>query len=88
MEPNQIPNPGAQQSPSVPAKSFGPIIGIAVIVIALVVGALYFWGEALVKEDAALVPVSQPDEIDSIEADLDSRSSADIDFSDIESDLR
>lgn len=87
MEPNQIPNPEAQQSPAASGKSFGPIIGIGVIVLALVVGALYFWGGALMKDEAELAPVSSSDDIESIQADLGASSGSDVDFSDIESDL-
>jgi hypothetical protein len=87
MEPNQIPSPETQQSPAASGTSFGPIIGIGVIILALVVGALYFWGGAIAKDEAELAPVSSSDEVEDIEADLESQSSAEIDFSDIEGEL-
>lgn len=56
----------------------GAIIGILVIIIILVIGGLYFWGERLVETDtqqmetpAAFQPEeSTSDEVTAIEADL------------------
>lgn len=88
MEPNQTPTPETQPTTVTPGTSFGPIIGIIVIVIALVIGALYFWGGAVTQNsEAELAPVSSSDDLASIEADLMASSSAEFDFSDIESDL-
>ncbi len=44
MEPNQ--NQPVQSAPS-EKKSFGPLVGIIVIAIALVLGAFYVWGGKL-----------------------------------------
>ncbi len=44
----------AQVSGGMPPKksgSIGPIVGIAIIIIVLLLGGLYFWGEQLKKED-------------------------------------
>jgi hypothetical protein len=35
----------------VPSKSSGPIIGVVIIVILMVLGALYFWGARLNQQD-------------------------------------
>lgn len=37
----------------------GPIIGAIIVVILLVFGALYFWGQQLNKEEVAETPVIQ-----------------------------
>ena len=66
-------------------KPMGPIIGVAIIVIVLILGGLYFWSTQLSKEemtaeeitaqeDPALIELqkqSDSDEIADIEADLD-----------------
>ena len=62
MEPNQIPQ--APQNPSMPPHTeftappkksggMGPILGILIIILLLIVGALYLWGEKLSQEDGA-----------------------------------
>ncbi|MDP1625404.1 MAG: hypothetical protein Q8L64_06655 [bacterium] len=86
MEPNQTQTPETQVAPS--HRSFGPIIGIGVIIIALIVGALYFWGGAITKNDeAGLAPLSSSDDLDSIESDLMMSTDLEFDFSDIEKEL-
>jgi len=56
-------------------KSVGPIIGIIIIVIVLIAGALYFWGATLNKSEA-LPPITEPaplsnsDSLENINADL------------------
>ncbi len=66
-------------------RSSGPIVGVVVIILVLVVGALYFWGAELNKEQSqsaekivngadpvtnSLRSQSQSDSVDSIQADL------------------
>jgi uncharacterized protein HemX len=85
MEPNQNPNqftsPIQATAPQKSHKSAGPIIGILVIIIIMVLGGLYFWGQRLdqqIQQTQEEVPQqsqtqdTQPtsDEVSSIEADL------------------
>jgi len=42
---NQIP----PTQPAAP-KSAGPVVGIIIIIVVLVIGALYFWGDQLNKQ--------------------------------------
>ncbi|MBI5134598.1 MAG: hypothetical protein HZA81_04460 [Candidatus Taylorbacteria bacterium] len=62
MEPNQNPVPAGEA----PKRSFGPAIGIIVIVILLIIGAFYVWGGKLSEEKAP----AGADDVSSIEADL------------------
>lgn len=82
-------------------KSFGPLIGIIVIIAVIVIGGLYFWSgmfssdEAVMPSDAEVTPteVSSTEvssaEIDNLEAELDASMSGftEDNFSDIESAL-
>lgn len=93
-QPNPIMMPPA---PTMPEKhSFGPIIGSVIIVIILILGALYFWGQRVNKAPAEQVPAqvqesqlqveetSAPvssDEIESIESDLMSENFTDLEAS-------
>ena len=65
-------------------SSIGPIIGIIIVIAVLLVGALYFWGQHLSKVDlqegkpneqpneemSQVPPVSDSDELSTIEAEL------------------
>ena len=66
---NQI--PPLQQTQQ---KSVGPVVGIIIIVIVLIIGALYFWGARLNTEtpqdELQTTPLSDSDEVDAISADL------------------
>jgi cytoskeletal protein RodZ len=82
-------DPVQSQVPVESKKSFGPIIGIVVIVILLIVGALYFWGAKLsnTSEESAVMNSTsnsaaavQSDETESIENDLETSGSAEIDL--------
>lgn len=58
-----------------PKKSAGPVIGIIIIVIVLVVGAFYFWGAKLNNQsvpapETEQLPLSSSDEVENISADL------------------
>lgn len=78
--------------PTTPKKSIGPIIGIVVIVVVLVIGAFYVWGG---KSDVGMkpttnpndmaaptvAPVSKSDEVGAIDADLQTDSSSNVDLS-------
>ena len=83
MEPQ--PNPSEK-------KSFGPMIGIIIVIVALVVGAAYLWGqrasEDVVSEDDYLAAdMDSSDEISDIEADLIDDLDLDLDFSDLEAEI-
>ena len=76
-------------------KSLGPVIGIVVVVVLIVIAVFYVWGG---KTNTALAPTSNPadmaaptvapvsksDEINSIDADLQMQSLGDIDTSDLD----
>ena len=78
-------------------KPFGPLVGIVIIVIILILGGLYFWGQrtgdgVISDQDTvveALETQSLSDEIVDIEADLDATDleSLDADLSAIEDEL-
>ncbi len=77
-----------------PRNSSGPLIGIVIIVIVLVIGALYFWGASLNKKttpspETIDVPLSVSDELGDISADLDATviSGIDADIGAIEKEL-
>lgn len=84
--PNQNP---VNMTPEAPKKSFGPIIGIIIIIIVLAVGAFYFLG-AKVTQDNNLPSKSTSDEVTSIEADLGTQVDAEInvDLGDLEAQLQ
>ncbi len=85
------------QTPRVPEdkKSIGPIVGIVIIILVLVLGGLYFWGQkinmmdqgispetVLNAEDASLVQLGQQSDSDttaSIEADLNATDISNLD---------
>lgn len=85
MEQNQTVVPGAESK-----KSLGPILGIVIIIIILVVGAFYVWGgKTVVAPEVNRVmapestPVSKSDDIDSIDQDLKADAGTNVDFSSI-----
>jgi len=88
---NQV--PGTEQK-----KSFGPLIGVIIIIVVLLLGAFYIWGGKLSTQDTTNIdvitiieeaaPVSDSDEIDAIEKDLTTGGVSNIDFSGIEADLQ
>lgn len=61
-------------------RSYGPIIGIIIIFVLFVAGALYFiWAKSLSERERIMVPpVSPSDDINSIESDLQATSSVDL----------
>lgn len=73
-------NNNANQQPVGPKNSFGPMIGIIVIIIILIIGALYFWGSRPSNDNALtndlgavgadLVELGT-EELDALEAELD-----------------
>ncbi|PJE74503.1 MAG: hypothetical protein COV01_00500 [Candidatus Taylorbacteria bacterium CG10_big_fil_rev_8_21_14_0_10_41_48] len=63
-------------------KSIGPVIGIIVIIIVLIVGAFYIWGGKTDTQEAA--PLTPTDEVSDIQADLDSSGDINLDLSDID----
>jgi hypothetical protein len=88
---NQAPITGQpmQAQPS-EKKSLGPILGVIIIIIVLVLGAFYIWGGKLSMSDknteaeTSLAPVSDSDDVDSIESDLTAGGTSEIDFSDLD----
>jgi len=86
MDPQQNQMAGAPEN-----KSFGPLIGIIVIIALIVIGGLYFWGGMFSKEDvgSATTTAAVAEDITAdIEAGLDTAAiDAEIDLSDIEASL-
>jgi hypothetical protein len=74
-------------------RSFGPLISIVVIIAVLVIGGLYFfWNKPQADESdqaqtTSLPELSQSDEINSIESDIQATENFDAELSDIEADL-
>ena len=61
--------PGMGKAPQMPTddkKSFGPIIGIIIIIVILAIGAFYFFS----KSGDSAMEATSPDEINAIEEDL------------------
>ena len=79
-----------------PKSSVGPIVGIVIIIIVLVIGGLYFWGQKLSTDDPdpefstsdsqteELADTSDSDAVDDIDADLDAVGDEDLDALDAE----
>lgn len=60
--PPQSPTPNIPQQPVRSGKpSSGPIVGIIIIVLLMLVGALYFWGARLNQRDIDQLPLIPPD---------------------------
>lgn len=56
-----------------PGGSMGPLIGSIIVIIILVIGAIYFWGEKLNQKplpEVAPAALSTSDEVTDLEADL------------------
>jgi len=80
--PNQNPNPVSIPPQGTPAPqkeekgSMGPLIGSIIVIVILVIGAIYFWGGTLNKQEGAPVDeqpaaaLSSSDDIGSLEQDL------------------
>ena len=83
-------------------KSAGPIVGIVIIVLILVFGGLYFWGQRAVEEPTAqdvmnapdyaldsLAKVGTSDEVPAIETDLNGTdlNNLDTELGDIDTEL-
>ncbi len=71
-------------------KSFGPLVGIIIVLVVIAAGGAYFWmqksggdqqesGTATTTQE--LPPLSESDEVDSIESDLSATLISDEDFS-------
>ncbi len=78
-------------------KSFGPLIGVIIIIIVLILGAFYIWGNKLSVNDKyvakttkteELAPISNSDEVTAIESDLMAGGVSEIDFSAAETSLK
>lgn len=82
-------------------KSFGPLIGVIIIIVILLLGAFYIWGGRLSQDETSTeavevaqteqseepAPLSNSDEVEAIESDLTAGGVSEINFSDIEADL-
>jgi len=84
--PQPEPAPATMPEPPTSEKSYGPLVGIIVIVIILILAGFYFWGGSLADraEEAPLqdnteevskttevgAPLSESDEIGDLEAEL------------------
>jgi flagellar basal body-associated protein FliL len=78
-------------------KSSAPLIGLIVIVLALAAGATYLWTQKppaisdpapeVTNQQEEAAPVSESDEVDSIQADLDATVFSEDDFSSFEAEL-
>jgi uncharacterized protein HemX len=78
MEPNmtntQAPVPPPSEAPPVKSNpSYGGLLAILIILIAIVVGALYFWGERV-----ALEPQTMEESLENLETQGESTEPADI----------
>ena len=61
-------------------KSVGPIVGIVIIVIILIIGALYVWGQKITENKKMLndeTTVTPSSETDSLTANFQTQSSSD-----------
>jgi hypothetical protein len=65
-------------------KGFGSLIAVAVIIVLIIIGGLYFWGgkmapkpvSGVIDQTAAVAPVSVSDDVSSLEADLSATATA------------
>ena len=104
--PEGMPEP----QPEGKSGSYGPIVGILIIVVLLIFAGFYFWGDSLnsempevdnteevptapegeaMEEEATEVPLSDSDELDALEAELEGTILEDIDaeLEDIDAEL-
>ena len=90
MSQEEIPQETIPQAPrnDEPEKSSsGPIAGIAIIVILLIAGGVYFWSSVLNKEETEQLPMIQSGgEVDAIVNQLNLQGTSD-EVADIEADL-
>jgi len=90
--PTQEEMPNTLQSDSPQQSSFGPLVGIAIIVILLIVGGVYFWNTTVDKERQenqlpTILPGDQVlEETDAIVDQLNTQGTSD-EVVDIETDL-
>lgn len=78
--PTPMPEPAPMQQ--APRSHLGTILGVGIVIIALILGGLYLWGASLYEaevqeevipmatEESTPLPPSTPDEMDTIEAEL------------------
>ena len=79
MDPMQTQN----QAPVVEGKkSFGPIAGVIIIVILLIIGAIYMMKGDEASDDAVVTP---SDEVSTIESELQAGGEAEVDLSELDS---
>lgn len=79
-----------KEAPTKKDGSSGPLVGIIIIVIILILGGLYFWGQKASEATIeALETQSLSDEVGDIEADLDASGLGNLDreIGDIEAEL-
>ncbi len=75
-------------APTLPPKKsgVGAVIGSAIVIILLILGALYFWGEKLSEQEQTPVQNNSVSATDAVVEKLNQQSSSD-DLSSIEADL-
>lgn len=96
MQQNINPNQNApiEQSPSPapqpPEKGgMGPLIGSVIVIVILVIGAIYFWGDKLNKQESnpsdqqPAATLSQNDDVNNLEQDLNNTPDIQIDTNNI-----
>lgn len=85
-QPNQTPNLEVHEK-----NSMGPLIGSIIVIIILVIGAIYVWGNKINQEvapeggvtESELTPLSTNDDISSLETDLINTPDVNIDVENI-----
>lgn len=74
MEPNQMPPMGMGSDKK---SGVGALVGSIIVILILVLGALYFWGGKLTREEVGVSP-------EALEQGSDEVADIDADFSDLE----
>lgn len=75
-----------QMRPVSPKGGVGPLIGSIIVIVILVIGAIYFWGDMLNKQDAGqkpTAPLSVNDDVNSLQQDLNNTPDIQIDIDNI-----
>lgn len=79
--------PSTLQSDAPEKSTSGPLIGIAIIIIVLIAGGIYFWSTAVDRGGEAELPTIQSEEaVDEIVSQLNTQGTSD-EIADIEADL-
>lgn len=67
------------QTPQTPSdkKTIGPLVGVVIIILVLVLGGLYYWGQKINTEDQTVSPETITGADDPLLAELNQQSDAD-----------